>query len=235
MVLKFQDKAQQCQWSRKPWHKKRTWSRLKCQPNNFLLFQNINYTIMDTSNPHSPVFLAFPPEITIPRLQQMGLTATPFVPRNLLSKILDSKLKLFGAIQIVFGMMHFSSGMIILFTFVDPYPRFPFIFITGYPFWGSILFINSGAFLIAVKKKNTDTLMIVSRMMNSLSALGALAGIILFSFGLTLDQHYICGFSNQHSQCHAITTLLVGILIMLMIFTIIEFFIALSFSIFWGQ
>ncbi|KAM9658843.1 membrane-spanning 4-domains subfamily A member 5 [Trichechus inunguis] len=214
---------------------------------------------MDTSNPHSPVFLAFPPEITIPRLQQMGLTATPFVPRNLLSKILDSKLKLFGAIQIVFGMMHFSSGMIILFTFVDPYPRFPFIFITGYPFWGSILFINSGAFLIAVKKKNTDTLMIVSRMMNSLSALGALAGIILFSFGLTLDQHYICGFSNQHSQCHAITTLLVvsiveeknknitipplgihrwveeGILIMLMIFTIIEFFIALSFSIFWGQ
>ncbi|XP_003419556.1 membrane-spanning 4-domains subfamily A member 5 [Loxodonta africana] len=187
---------------------------------------------MDSTNTHNPVLLVFPPEIAIPKLQQ---TATLFVPRNPLSKILASKLKIFGAIQIVFGMMNFSFGMIMLFTLVEPYPRFPFIFISGYPFWGSILFINSGAFLIAAKRKNTETLMIVSRMMNSLSALGALAGIILLSFGIILDQHYLCGFSNQHSQCHSITTLLVGILIMLMTFTIIEFVIALSFSIFWGQ
>ncbi|XP_007954634.1 membrane-spanning 4-domains subfamily A member 5 [Orycteropus afer afer] len=164
---------------------------------------------MDSNTTHSPVLLVFPPEIAVPKLQQTGPVLTPYVPRNLLSKILASKLKIFGAIQILFGLMNFSFGIIMLFTYVEPYPRFPFIFISGYPFWGSILFINSGAFLIAMKRKNTKTLMKLSRVMNSLSALGAIAGIVLLSFGFILDQHYLCGFANQDSQCHAITTLLV--------------------------
>ncbi|KAM6158174.1 membrane-spanning 4-domains subfamily A member 7-like [Rhynchocyon petersi] len=67
--------------------------------------------------------------------------------------------------QILFGLMNFSFGMILLFTCVDPYPRFPLIFISGYPFWSPVL----------------------------------------------------------------------GIFIMLIVFTITEFFIALSFSLFGGK
>ncbi|XP_030743374.1 membrane-spanning 4-domains subfamily A member 5 [Echinops telfairi] len=190
---------------------------------------------MNPSTAHGPVLLVFPPELPIAKLQQGGLTATPYVPGNPLSKLIASKLKILGTLQILFGMMNFSFGVIMLFTFVDPYPRFPLIFLSGYPFWSSILFINSGAFLIAVKRKHTDTLVMLSRIMNSLSALGAIAGIVLLSFSFLLDQHYLCGFSDQLMHCHAITTLLIGIFIMLMVFTVIELFIALFFSIFGGQ
>lgn len=41
-------------------------------------------------------------------------------------------------LQILFGIMIFSFGMIFHFSFVNPYPRFPFIFISGYPVWGPI-------------------------------------------------------------------------------------------------
>ncbi|CAH6793771.1 Ms4a5 [Phodopus roborovskii] len=88
-------------------------------------------------------------------------------------------------------------------------------------------FVNSGAFLIALKRKTTDTLIKMSQVMNLLSALGAAAGIILLIFGFLLDGEFICGYSPDGIQCGAITVLFIGILIMLMIFSIAELFISL--------
>ena len=59
-------------------------------------------------------------------------------PTALISSHQDVLLYL-QAVQILFGVMNFSFGIILLFTLEDPYPRFPFIFISGYPFWSSIL------------------------------------------------------------------------------------------------
>ncbi|EPY74098.1 hypothetical protein CB1_002300020 [Camelus ferus] len=104
-------------------------------------------------------------------------------------------MKILGTIQILFGLMNFSFGIILLFTFENPYPRFPFIFVSGYPFWSSVL-------------------VTMSRTMNCLSALAATAGIILLTFGFILDQHYFCGYSEEASQCQAITTLFIAVQIM---------------------
>ncbi|XP_037695372.1 membrane-spanning 4-domains subfamily A member 5 [Choloepus didactylus] len=186
---------------------------------------------MDSKTTHSPLFLVFPPEVTVPKYQQTALRTTATQSKIPLPTCLAKRQKILGTTQIVFGLMHFSFGVILFFTLVPPYPRFPFIFISGYPFWSSVLFINSGAFLIGMKRKTTRTLMLMSRIMNTLSALGAIAGIILLSFGFALDRHYLCGYSDGASECHAITTLLMGILIMLMAFTIIELFISSSFSV----
>ncbi|XP_012374905.2 membrane-spanning 4-domains subfamily A member 5 [Dasypus novemcinctus] len=186
---------------------------------------------MDSKTTHSPLFLVFPPEITVPKFQQTDLKATTHRSKISLPTFLAKRQKILGTTQIVLGVMNFSFGIVLLFTLVPPYPRFPFIFISGYPFWSSVLFINSGAFLIGMKRKTTKTLMIMSRIMNSISALGAVAGIILLSYGFILDQHYICGYSNEASQCHTITTLFMGILIMLMAFTVIELIISSCFSI----
>ncbi|KAF3822115.1 hypothetical protein GH733_007489, partial [Mirounga leonina] len=111
--------------------------------------------------------------------------------------------------QILFGVMNFSFGVVFLFTLENPYPRFPFIFVSGYPFWSSVLFINSGAFLVALERKTTEILVKLSRIMNSLSALAAIAGIILLTFGLILDQHFFCGYAETISQCQAIATLFI--------------------------
>ncbi|XP_038957273.1 membrane spanning 4-domains A5 isoform X1 [Rattus norvegicus] len=114
---------------------------------------------MDSKNVHSPVFLVFPPEIITSEYRTAEFTATAYDSQNQVQKILIRKLKILGTTQILFGIMNFSFGVVFLFTLVNPYPRFPFIFLSGYPFWGSALFINSGAFLIALKRKTTDTLM----------------------------------------------------------------------------
>ncbi|XP_012499362.1 PREDICTED: membrane-spanning 4-domains subfamily A member 5 [Propithecus coquereli] len=186
---------------------------------------------MDSSAAHSPVFLVFPPEIAAPESESTNLSAVTYGNQSPLQKLFASKMKILGTTQILFGIMTFSFGVVFLFTLAKPYPRFPFIFLSGYPFWGSVLFINSGAFIIMLKRKTTETLIMMSRIMNFLSALGAIAGIILLTFGFLLDQNYICGYSPENSQCDAIAVLFVGILIMLMTFSIFELLISLPFSI----
>ncbi|XP_034379782.1 membrane-spanning 4-domains subfamily A member 5 [Arvicanthis niloticus] len=186
---------------------------------------------MDSKNVHSPMFLVFPPEVITPENQTTQFTATAYDPQNRVQKILIRKLEILGTTQILFGIMNFSIGVVLLFTLVNPYPRFPFIFLSGYPFWGAALFINSGAFLIALKRNTTDTLIKISQGMNLLSALGAATGIILLIFGFLLDRHFICGYSPDGIQCDAITILFVGTLVMLMIFSIAELFISLFSSV----
>uniref|UniRef100_A0A8C5KN94 Membrane-spanning 4-domains, subfamily A, member 5 n=1 Tax=Jaculus jaculus TaxID=51337 RepID=A0A8C5KN94_JACJA len=92
-------------------------------------------------------------------------------------------------------------------------------------------FINSGAFLIALKRKLTETLMKLSQLMNFLSALAATGGIILLVFSFLLDRNYICGYSQKSNPCNAVTILFLGILVMLIVFSIIELFISLPYSI----
>uniref|UniRef100_A0A8D0NPD3 Membrane spanning 4-domains A5 n=1 Tax=Sus scrofa TaxID=9823 RepID=A0A8D0NPD3_PIG len=190
---------------------------------------------MDSNAAHHPVFLIFPPEITVPEYQSTELTGTTYESSMPFPEMLTKRMKILGTIQILFGLMNFSFGIVLLFAFEKPYPRFPFIFLSGYPFWSSVLFINSGAFLVALERKTTETLMMLSRTMNSLSALAATAGIVLLVFGFILDQNFFCGYSEEISQCQSVNTLFTGILIMLMAFSIIELLIALSFSILRGH
>ncbi|XP_047630471.1 membrane-spanning 4-domains subfamily A member 5 [Phacochoerus africanus] len=189
---------------------------------------------MDSNAAHHPVFLIFPPEITVPEYQSTELTGTTYESSMPFPEMLTKRMKILGTIQILFGLMNFSFGIVLLFAFEKPYPRFPFIFLSGYPFWSSVLFINSGAFLVALERKTTETLMMLSRTMNSLSAMAATAGIVLLVFGFILDQNFFCGYSEEISQCQSVNTLFTGILIMLMAFSIIELLIALSFSILRG-
>ncbi|DAA21568.1 membrane-spanning 4-domains subfamily A member 5 [Bos indicus x Bos taurus] len=189
---------------------------------------------MDSRAAHSPVFLVFPPDITMPEFQSGDITGTTYDSSMPFPKLLATRMKILGAVQILLGAMNFSFGTVLLFTLEDPYPRFPFIFISGYPFWSSILFVNSGAFLVALERKTTETLVTLSRIMNSLSAVAAAAGIILLIIGFLIDRDFLCGYSGEVSECHAVTTLFIGILIMLMAFSIIEFLISLSFSVMRG-
>ncbi|XP_055403238.1 membrane-spanning 4-domains subfamily A member 5 [Bubalus kerabau] len=189
---------------------------------------------MDSRAAHSPVFLVFPPDITMPEFQSGDITGTTYDSSMPFPKSLATRMKILGAVQILFGVMNFSFGTVLLFTLEDPYPRFPFIFISGYPFWSSVLFVNSGAFLVALERKTTETLVTLSRIMNSLSAVAAAAGTILLIVGFLIDRDFLCGYSGEASECHAVTTLFIGILVTLMAFSITEFLISLSFSVMRG-
>ena len=49
----------------------------------------------------------------------------------------------------------------------------------------------------------------LSRIMNSLSAVAAAAGIILLIIGFLIDRDFLCGYSGEVSECHAVTTLFI--------------------------
>ncbi|XP_004016561.1 membrane-spanning 4-domains subfamily A member 5 [Ovis aries] len=189
---------------------------------------------MSSRAAHSPVFLVFPPDITMPEFQSRDATGSTYDSSMPFPKLLTTRMKVLGAVQILFGVMNFSFGIVLLFTLEDPYPRFPFIFISGYPFWSSVLFVNSGAFLVALERKTTETLVTLSRIMSALSALAAAAGIFLLVIGFLIDRDFLCGYAGEVSECYAVTTLFIGILVMLMAFSIAEFLISLSFSIMRG-
>ncbi|XP_011377781.1 membrane-spanning 4-domains subfamily A member 5 [Pteropus vampyrus] len=142
---------------------------------------------MDSNKTHNPVFLVFPPQVTVPEFQSTNSTVTTVESRIPFPKLLSTKMKIFG-------------------------------------------FINSGAFLVALERTTTDVLMKMSRTMNFFSALAATIGIILLVFGFILDQNYFCGYAEEISECKPVTTLFIGILIMLMALSIIEFLVSTSFS-----
>ncbi|XP_010631373.1 membrane-spanning 4-domains subfamily A member 5-like [Fukomys damarensis] len=164
-------------------------------------------TSMDSKATNSPVFLVFPPEVADPEYQSTELRGRTYEYRNSFQKLFTTKMKILGATQIILGILNFSFGIVFVFTLVKPYPRFPFILISGYPFWGSALFILSGAFLIALKRKTTETMIRANCIVNFLSILGALVGIILLSFGLLLDGNYLCGYSQDPGPSQAVTVL----------------------------
>lgn len=55
---------------------------------------------MDSNTAHNPVFLLFPPEITIPDLQSTDLTATTYDTSGPFPKLLATKMKILGVSQI---------------------------------------------------------------------------------------------------------------------------------------
>ncbi|XP_004646829.1 membrane-spanning 4-domains subfamily A member 5 [Octodon degus] len=184
---------------------------------------------MGSSDTQSPVFLLFPPEVTDPQYQSAELRSIIYEYHDSMQKLFTSKMNILGATQVILGILIFSFGIVFLFTLVEPYPRFPFVIITGYPFWGSALFIASGAFLIALKRKTTRTMIKASCTMNFLSILGAMLGIILLVFGFLLDRNYLCGFAKDLAPCQEATVVFMGMLVMLLLFTMAELAISLSF------
>ncbi|KAM8967945.1 membrane-spanning 4-domains subfamily A member 5-like [Antechinus flavipes] len=163
---------------------------------------------------------------------QSGLKTTAFAKKTGIEHFLLTEMRIMGAIQVLIGLMNFCFGAVFIFTRVSPYPRFPFIFITGYPFWGAACYINSGSLLIAFERRTTRYLGQVSLIGNTVSSVAALVGIVLLAFGLVLDKNYLCGYVGGGTICAGISIILTGILGMMMVFAVLELLISLSYSVF---
>ncbi|XP_005408152.1 PREDICTED: membrane-spanning 4-domains subfamily A member 5 isoform X2 [Chinchilla lanigera] len=166
---------------------------------------------MGSNTTQSPVFLVLPPEVTDLKYQPTELRGRIYEHQDSIQKLFTARLSILGATQIVLGILNFSFGIVFLFTLVKPYPRFPFILITGYPFWGSALYIASGAFLIALQRKTTGTMVRASCLMSLLSMLGAVVGIILLVIGFFLDKSYICGYVKNLAPCSEVTFIFMSV------------------------
>ncbi|KAM4845173.1 membrane-spanning 4-domains subfamily A member 12 [Thomomys bottae] len=130
--------------------------------------------------------------------------------------------KALGAIQIIMGLMHIGFGSVLfllLFSTTDIWGFVSIASIGGYPFWGGLSFIISGALSVSASKEFSPCLVKGSIGMNIVSSILAIIGIILFLVDLVINKYY-------HIQDFWALISGRGITSLLLIFSILEIGIA---------
>ncbi|XP_055210206.1 membrane-spanning 4-domains subfamily A member 12 [Gorilla gorilla gorilla] len=129
--------------------------------------------------------------------------------------------KALGVIQIMVGLMHIGFGIVlclISFSFREVLGFASTAVIGGYPFWGGLSFIISGSLSVSASKELSRCLVKGSLGMNIVSSILAFIGVILLLVDMCINgvagQDYRAVLSGK------------GISAMLMIFSLLEFFIA---------
>nr|XP_006110366.1 membrane-spanning 4-domains subfamily A member 12-like isoform X2 [Pelodiscus sinensis] len=124
------------------------------------------------------------------------------------------------------GFMHIGFG-IVLTTITNVYTS---VFVMGeIPFLGGVSFIISGCLSIGAEKSPTECAVKGSQTMNVISAIFALLGIVAFIIDLNINGLYHSNFDYYNYLVMAGN----GISIVLLIFTILEFCIAVATALFW--
>ncbi|KAM4846569.1 membrane-spanning 4-domains subfamily A member 14 isoform 1-T1 [Thomomys bottae] len=154
------------------------------------------------------------------------LTAFPYKPHISLLDILKGEPKLLGAIQILLALVIMSLGIIFAFNVITFSKKFPLVFLTGYPFWGALIFFLTGLVTMIDEKPNKIRGLPVTTM-NVISSVVAVAGITFTIISFT-QQHKFCQMPSLEGLCVFGKTLLVGALSILLIISIAEFSISVT-------
>ncbi|XP_004715081.1 membrane-spanning 4-domains subfamily A member 6A [Echinops telfairi] len=200
------------------------------------------------------------PNENIVVLTQSGIhlpqTEKPIPPntgQDNLMKHVKAEIKVIGTIQILCGLMLLSLGLLLAFSSFSPQftPAFSTLLKSGYPFIGAFWFVISGSLSIATERKSSKTLVKGSLITNILSCISAVVGFILLCINLDgLDQatlkcnldkeavptrHFYYG-SDHGEECPMISASLTGLLILMLVFTVLEFSLgALATVLWWKQ
>ncbi|XP_004683462.1 PREDICTED: membrane-spanning 4-domains subfamily A member 6A [Condylura cristata] len=171
-------------------------------------------------------------------------------------KHLKAEVKILGTIQILCGVMVLFLGIILTSASLSPHftKVFSILLKAAYPFIGALCFIISGSLSIVAEKKSTKTLVQCCLAANILSLLSALVGLALLSVNLTdlsptfrgcdLDansseheEHPFYYHTNMfdHADCPMGHAVLTGVLSMILICTLLEFFLAVLAAVIWWK
>ncbi|XP_057583112.1 membrane-spanning 4-domains subfamily A member 12-like [Hippopotamus amphibius kiboko] len=166
-----------------------------------------------------------PPFFTYPRIftnspQGQGNIQMVNPARGKAATNFKEEAKALGAIQIIIGLMHIGFGVILgsmasikkgVWGFAS------WSFIIGYPFWGGLSFIITGALSVSASNHLSPCLIKSSLGMNILSSIFAIIGLILLLLDVSIngeaDQDYWAVLAGK------------GISAMLIIFSLLVIFI----------
>lgn len=129
--------------------------------------------------------------------------------------------KSLGVVQIITGLLHIGSGIILGLLGYSPSSIWGFAstaFVGGYTFWGGVSFIISGSLSISASKEFSPCLIKSTLGMNIVSAIFALVGVILLLLDLSINGH------PEQDYCAVLSGK--GISGILTIFSLLEFGIA---------
>uniref|UniRef100_A0A8D0B898 Membrane-spanning 4-domains subfamily A member 8-like n=1 Tax=Salvator merianae TaxID=96440 RepID=A0A8D0B898_SALMN len=145
------------------------------------------------------------------------------VPETALQKFLKVETKTLGAIQIMIGLIHIGFGAVSAVLSSRYYISLATI--GGYPFWGGLFFIISGSLSVSVEKNLTSSLVQCSVGLNITSAVMALIGIILYCAEFSIFS-FLPDPGDWHN--YASQSMHTGLSVLLFLFSLLEFCIAVS-------
>nr|XP_020831768.1 B-lymphocyte antigen CD20 isoform X1 [Phascolarctos cinereus] len=202
--------------------------------------------MMTPRNSVSGTFLA-DPSTTQPG-QKMVLRRGSLLQSPTLQSFFRRESKALGAVQIMIGLFHFGLGGILLTVPVGTYAAI--CVAVWYPFWGGIIYITSGSFLVAAEKTSRSCLVNTRLGMNAISLFSSISGMILLImdiFNLTVSHFlklpslnlfqtanpnvniYSCEPSGPagdsaavQQYCLSVKPLFLGILAIMLIFTFLQ-------------
>ncbi|XP_042638992.1 membrane-spanning 4-domains subfamily A member 6A-like [Orycteropus afer afer] len=167
-----------------------------------------------------------------------------------LMKHLKTEIKVLGTIQILCGLMVFSLGLILVSCPFSPQftPVFSTLLKAGYPFTGAFCFIIAGSLSIITEKKSIKPLVQSSLTASILSCLSAVVGLILLLINLLALGHasWQCELDMQvlptsyyryhdDMECSMATTILTGLLSIMLIFSVLELCLAVLSTMLWWK
>uniref|UniRef100_G1RSP8 Membrane spanning 4-domains A14 n=1 Tax=Nomascus leucogenys TaxID=61853 RepID=G1RSP8_NOMLE len=126
------------------------------------------------------------------------LTAFPYRPHSSLLDFLKGEPRVLGATQILLALIIVGLGTIFALNYIRFSQRFPLVVLTGYPFWGALIFILTG-YLTVTDKKSKILGQGVMRM-NVISSLVAITGITFTILSYRHQDKY-CQTSSLEEIC----------------------------------
>ncbi|XP_058010864.1 membrane-spanning 4-domains subfamily A member 15-like [Ahaetulla prasina] len=166
--------------------------------------------------------------------QQLGIStnAPQQVPQKRpLERFFNAEPKVLGAIQIVIGLIHIGFGAISLCLIPSNYLNLSGI--GGYPFWGGIFFISSGSLCVSAANRQNRALVKSSVGLNITSAVMALTGIILYLCEMIFNSAFMRYYHYYDNDSlldviGSLQNISVGLSSVLLLFSLLEFCIAVS-------
>ncbi|KAG7457917.1 hypothetical protein MATL_G00232420 [Megalops atlanticus] len=154
-----------------------------------------------------------------------------------LRKLLGGAQSSLGTIQIMVGLFTIALGAILLQTYSGPY----FLWAIGAPYWLGAMFIVSGIFCILAQGFPSPCLVLLTAMMNLVCTILAVAGFVFYLVDEGGREDWRCQKDptkldpvNQSNLDICVTykpllvTLQIGLRVMLIVFDILQFCVAIS-------
>ncbi|XP_039101031.1 membrane-spanning 4-domains subfamily A member 3-like [Hyaena hyaena] len=147
---------------------------------------------------------------------------------NKLQRFLKENLKQLGVAQIMIGVKFIFYGIIGITVLHYIIPPISFLsFQIGFPIWAALSFIISGSMTVVSAKKQTKALLRRNLRANILSAVVSSTGFLILSHNIVKIIFMSCEMENL---CSGITSVVIGLVVILMILNCLQFLITLALS-----